>query len=91
MKKKPKMNPLERIQAILVFILDVSKKNHDLQYDDVSSWFQELEHLQMTYFPSELGHYWDRIGDELYVNGGCVGLVRQEVLEMLYQVDDLLM
>lgn len=85
------MNPLERIQAILVFILDVSKRDAHLQYDDISSWFQELEHLQMTYFPNELGYYWDRIGDELYVNRGCVGLVRQEVLEMLYHVDELLM
>lgn len=81
------MHHINRIQAILMELL-ARIMRHD--YNNLTTLFKELEYLQATYYPVELGCYWDRIDEELSVNNGSMEMVKQEVLDMLYEVDEII-
>ncbi len=84
------MSPtLNRIQELLTLILQAIQENDELQYSDVSEWMEEIEILYKEYI-YQLGYYWDKINTELYIVKGNMEDAKQEILEMLYQVDEMI-
>lgn len=80
---------LSRIQTLLSFLLKAIQENDELQYDEVSEWMEEIEELHTEYI-LQLGYYWEKLNRELYIAKGNMEDVKSEILEMLYQVDEMI-
>lgn len=80
---------LSRIQTLLSFLLKAIQENDELQYDEVSEWMEEIEELHNEYI-LQLGYYWEKLNRELYIAKGNMEDVKSEILEMLYQVDEMI-
>lgn len=80
---------LVRIQELLTLILQAIQENDELQYTDVSEWMEEIESLHENYI-YQLGYYWDKVNTELYIAKGNMEDAKKEILEMLYQVDEMI-
>jgi hypothetical protein len=80
---------LSRIQTLLSFLLKAIQENDELQYDEVSEWMEEIEELHNEYI-LQLGYYWEKLNRELYIAKGNMEEVKSEILEMLYQVDEMI-
>lgn len=83
------MSSLTRIQSILTTLLYSISHNNEVHYEDVRLLFEELEDIHVEY-SYQLGYYWDIIEAQLYINKGCVSEIKQELLDMLYVVDDMI-
>lgn len=71
------MSPLQRIQSLLMSLLGAIRTTPTV---DLSVLFDELHDLQTTYYPFELCYHMERIKEEMEHP-------RDEILDMLYEVD----
>ena len=80
---------INRVIQLLEYLLNMS--NGFTHFNDVETTFSELEQLSYSLvYKDKLAFHYENIIIALDERGGYLKAVKQEILEMLYVVDDII-